>query len=82
MDTDQGLAIGAIASVVFFGICGCFTCFYKDCRSQRATLKQSRSDPDLENMIAEVIPSSSAGRYASPPTLESTASLRKESSFE
>ena len=70
MDTDQGLAIGAIASVLFFGICGCITCFYKDCRSQRVQLKPSRSDNDLENMVAEPdesilehsIPSGSAHR--------------------
>lgn len=76
MDTDQGLAIGAIASVLFFGICGCITCFYKDCCArQHSVLKPSRSDLDLENMVAEVdesilensIPSGSAHRLTRGP---------------
>ena len=63
MDTDQGLAIGAIASVLFFGICGCITCFWKDCRREHRLLKQSRSDPDLESMVTR---EPSEERYASP----------------
>ncbi len=71
MDTDQALAIGAIASVLFFGICGCITCFWKDCRRQHMVLKQSRSDPDLESMVTR---EPSEERYASPQVPVSTTS--------
>jgi hypothetical protein len=63
MDTDQGLAIGAIATMVLFGLCGCAVCFYKDCYRKHTALKQSRSDPDLENMVTR---EPSEERYASP----------------
>ena len=71
MDTDQGLAIGAIASVLFFAICGCVTCFYKECRREHMALKQSRSDPDLESMVTR---EPSEGQYASPQVPVSTTS--------
>lgn len=75
---DPALAVGAIASIVCVAVCGVCLCFYKECKQQRQALKQSRSDPDLENMIQEVIPSASAGRYASPQVPASTISLRTE----
>jgi hypothetical protein len=79
---DPALAAGAIGSIVVFAICGIVGCLYKDCKQQRKSLKQSRSDPDLENMIQEAIPSASAGRYASPQAPASTTSLHTVSSFE
>jgi hypothetical protein len=72
---DPALAAGAIGSIVAFAICGIVGCLYKDCKQQRKALKQSRSDPDLENMITE---GPSEERYASPPTPASTVSLRTE----
>ena len=72
---DPALAAGAIASIVFVAVCGIGLCLFKDCKQERRALKQSRSDPDLENMITAA---PSEERYASPPTPASTTSLRTE----
>ena len=72
---DPALAAGAIGSIVFIAVCGIGLCLFKDCKQERKALKQSRSDPDLENMITAA---PSEERYASPPTPASTVSLRTE----
>ena len=72
---DPALAAGAIGSIVAFAICGIVGCLYRDCKQQHRALKQSRSDPDLENMV---IAEPSEEQYASPPTPASTTSLRTE----
>ena len=72
---DPALAAGAIGSIVFFAVCGVGVCLFKDCKQQRRALKQSRSDPDLENMITA---GPSEERYASPQVPASTTSLRTE----
>lgn len=72
---DPALAAGAIGSIVFVAVCGIGLCLFKDCKQESRALKQSRSDPDLENMITA---GPSEERYASPPTPASTTSLRTE----
>ena len=73
---DPALAAGAIGSIVLFAICGIAGCLYRDCKQERRALKQSRSDPDLENLTTIAEPS--VGRYASPQVPASITSLRTE----
>ena len=72
---DTALAIGSVASIIFVAICGVGLCLFKDCRQQHRALKQSRSDPDLENMVTA---EPSEEQYASPQAPASTTSLRTE----
>lgn len=72
---DPALAAGAIGSIVFVAVCGIGLCLFKDCKQQHRALKQSRSDPDLENLTTAA---PSEERYASPPIPASTVSLRTE----
>lgn len=72
---DPALAAGAIGSIVFVAVCWVGLCLFKDCKQHQRALKQSRSDPDLENMITA---GPSEERYASPQVPASTVSLRTE----
>ncbi len=58
---DTGLAIAAGIGMLIVGICGITAA----CRRNRAVLiKESRSDPDLENMLADSLPT---GGSRAPP---------------
>ena len=70
---DTWLAAGAGISVAVFGVC-VLAQVIRRCyaRPQPAIepvvlLKPSRSDNDLENMLSEVIPSSSRSQYGEDP---------------
>lgn len=48
---DSWLAIGAGISIAVFGLCVCITMLHK---CLRPSIKESRSDGDLANMLEEV----------------------------
>jgi hypothetical protein len=56
-DEDTWLAIGAGASIAVFGMCVLYVSIRR-CYTPHPTLKQSRSDNDLESMIAHEDPRS------------------------
>ena len=59
---DTGLAIAAGVGMFLVGICGITAA----CRRDRPVLiKVSRSDPDLENMLADSLPT---GGSRTPPS--------------
>jgi hypothetical protein len=56
-DEDTWLAVGAGLSIAVFGVCVLYVSIRR-CYAPQATLKQSRSDNDLESMIAHEDPRS------------------------
>ena len=84
MDTDTILGV---CSAVAIALCGACILGHAWRQSKRPALKTSRSDPDLENILQDSLPTgrsssatedptpvSSEVRYASPPAPEPIAS--------
>ena len=56
-DEDTWLAVGAGVSIAVFGVCVLYVAIRR-CYTSQPVLKQSRSDNDLESMIAHEDPRS------------------------